>query len=202
MSTPTAGRPTRDELVELVEEGDIDTIIVAIVDMQGRVQGKRLDATYFFDELADGVVEGCSYLLASDVDMRTVDGFALTSWERGYGDLAFKPDFSSTRLVPWHEKTVIIFADVETVDGVPVAPSPRQILLAQVARLAERGWTGITGHRTGVHRLRGHLRAGLGRRLPRHDAGEPVQRRLLDPGHLADRTAARTHSSFDARRPV
>ena len=145
MSTHNAGRPTRDELVALVEEGEIDTIIVAITDMQGRLQGKRLDASYFFDELADGVVEGCSYLLASDVDMRTVDGFALTSWERGYGDLAFTPDFTSTRVVPWHDKTVIIFADVETVDGVPVAPSPRQILLAQVARLAERGWTGITG---------------------------------------------------------
>jgi glutamine synthetase len=145
VTTPIAGRPTRDELKGLVEEGDIDTIIVAITDMQGRLQGKRLDASYFFDELADGVVEGCSYLLASDVDMRTVDGFALTSWERGYGDLAFKPDFSSTRLVPWHDKTVMIFADVETVDGVPVAPSPRQILLAQVERLTERGWTGITG---------------------------------------------------------
>ena len=128
----------------MVEEGEIDTIIVAITDMQGRLQGKRLDASYFFDELADGVVEGCSYLLASDVDMRTVDGFALTSWERGYGDLAFKPDFASTRLVPWHDKTVIIFADVETVEGVPVAPSPRQILIAQVERLAERDWIGIT----------------------------------------------------------
>ena len=145
VSKKIAGRPTRKELTDLVEGGEIDTIIVAITDMQGRLQGKRLDATYFFTELADGVVEGCSYLLASDVDMRTVDGFALTSWERGYGDLAFKPDFASTRLVPWHEKTVIIFADVETVDGVPVAPSPRQILLHQVERLAERGWTGITG---------------------------------------------------------
>ncbi len=77
--------------------------------------------------------------------MRTVDGFALTSWERGYGDLAFKPDFASTRLVPWHDKTVIIFADVETVDGIPVAPSPRQILLAQVGQLAARGWSGLTG---------------------------------------------------------
>jgi len=145
VSTHIVGRPSRDELVALVEEGEIDTIIVAITDMQGRLQGKRLDATYFFEELADGVVEGCSYLLASDVDMRTVDGFALTSWERGYGDLAFKPDFSSTRLVPWHDKTVIIFADVETVEGVPVAPSPRQILLAQIERLNERGWIGITG---------------------------------------------------------
>ena len=126
MTTKIAGRPTRDELKGLVESGDIDTVIVAITDMQGRLQGKRLDATYFFDELADGVVEGCSYLLASDVDMRTVDGFALTSWERGYGDLAFTPDFSSTRVVPWHEKTVIIFADVESEErraGRPVAAS-------------------------------------------------------------------------------
>jgi glutamine synthetase len=145
VSTHSAGRPTRDELKALVASGEIDTVIVAITDMQGRLQGKRLDASYFFDELAEGVVEGCSYLLASDVDMRTVDGFALTSWERGYGDLAFTPDFSSTRLVPWHEKTVIIFADVESEDHVPVAPSPRQILQAQVKRLAERGWTGITG---------------------------------------------------------
>ena len=145
MTTQIPGRLSRDELVRMVKSGEIDTVIVAITDMQGRLQGKRLDASYFFDELADGVVEGCSYLLASDVDMRTVDGFALTSWERGYGDLAFKPDFDSTRLVPWHDETVIIFADVETVEGEPVKPSPRQILLRQVDRLAERGWTGITG---------------------------------------------------------
>ena len=73
MATHIAGRPSRDELINLVKTGEIDTIIVAITDMQGRVQGKRLDAPYFFDELAEGVVEGCSYLLASDVDMRTVD---------------------------------------------------------------------------------------------------------------------------------
>ena len=145
MSSLTPGRLTHDEMVEQIRADEIDTVIIAITDMQGRLQGKRVDATYFLDYLHEGVVEGCSYLLASDVDMRTVDGFALTSWERGYGDLAFKPDFSTIRLVPWHEKTVIVFADVETVDGVPVAPSPRQILLAQVARLAERGWHGLTG---------------------------------------------------------
>ena len=132
-------------MAELIRSGDVDTVIVAITDMQGRLQGKRLDATYFIDELHEGVVEGCSYLLASDVDMRTVDGFALTSWERGYGDLAFKPDFSTIRMVPWHEKTVMVFADVETVDGDPVKPSPRQVLNHQVARLAERGWHGLTG---------------------------------------------------------
>jgi glutamine synthetase len=120
-------------------------VVLAITDMQGRLQGKRLDATFFAEEIAGGAVEGCSYVLASDVDMRTVDGFALTSWDRGYGDLAFKADYSTLRHVPWHDKTVIVFADVETVDGVPVAPSPRQVLQAQVGRLAERGWNGFTG---------------------------------------------------------
>ncbi len=145
MSTSIPGRLSRDELIAHVENGDIDTIILAITDMQGRLQGKRVDASFFVDDLIGGVVEGCSYLLASDVDMNTVGGFALTSWERGYGDLAFTPDFSTVRLVPWHERTAIIFADVETTHGEPVAVSPRQVLQRQVDRLAERGWTGLTG---------------------------------------------------------
>jgi glutamine synthetase len=145
MSSSTPGRFTRDELLKLIRSGEIDTVILAITDMQGRLQGKRLDASFFADELIDGAVEGCGYLLASDVDMNTVAGFALTSWERGYGDLAFTPDLSTIRRVPWHEKTVIIFADVETVEGEPVMVSPRQILKKQVERLAERGWTGFTG---------------------------------------------------------
>ncbi len=145
MSASTPGRLTRDELVGLIKKDEVDTVILAITDMQGRLQGKRLDAHYFADEIALGAVEGCSYLLASDVDMNTVDGFALTSWESGYGDLAFNPDFSTIRRVPWHEKTVIIFADVETVEGEPVLVSPRQILQRQVDRLSERGWTGLTG---------------------------------------------------------
>ena len=145
MQSLTPGRVTRDELLGLIENGQVDTVILVITDMQGRLQGKRLDATYFAEEIGDAAVEGCSYMLASDVDMRTVDGFALTSWERGYGDLAFMADFSTVRWVPWHDKTVVIFADVETVEGEPVAPSPRQILQQQVSRLAERGWTGLTG---------------------------------------------------------
>lgn len=140
-----SGRLTRVELEALVSEGTIDTIIVAITDVQGRLQGKRMDATYFFEELHEGVVEGCSYLLASDVDMNTVEGFALTSWENGYGDLAFVPDFSTIRLVPWHDQTVVIFADVETTSHQPVAVSPRQVLRHQGDRLAARGWSGLTG---------------------------------------------------------
>ncbi len=139
------GRLTRGELESLVRSGEVDTVLVAIVDVQGRMQGKRMDATYFFDDLHDGVVEGCSYLLASDVDMRTVEGFALTSWENGYGDLAFVPDFRSTRLVPWHEKTACVFADVTDQKGRDVTVSPRQILARQCARVAEHGWHGLTG---------------------------------------------------------
>jgi len=145
MGTSATGRLNREELLEHIHSGDIDTVILAITDMQGRLQGKRLDATYFADELDLGDVEGCSYLLASDVDMRTVDGFALTSWDQGYGDLAFAPDFSTVRRVPWFDKTVIVFADVQTVHGEAVAVSPRQVLQRQVGRLAERGWKGFTG---------------------------------------------------------
>ena len=145
MSTSAPGRLTRDELIEQIELGTIDTVILAITDMQGRLQGKRLDARFFIDDLDLGPVEGCSYILASDVDMNTVDGFALTSWESGYGDLAFEPDFTTIRMVPWHEKTAIIFANVHTVAGEPVAVSPRQVLEHQVALLAQRGWRGFTG---------------------------------------------------------
>jgi glutamine synthetase len=145
MTSLTPGRLSRDDLLSLIERDDIDTVVVAITDMQGRLQGKRVEAHFFADDLKSGIVEGCGYLLASDVDMRTVDGFALTSWERGYGDLAFKADFSTIRMVPWFDKTVIIFCDVETTDGAPVAPSPRQVLQRQVDRLSERGWHGLTG---------------------------------------------------------
>ena len=145
MASRVAGRLSKDELLARIKIGDIDTVILAITDMQGRLQGKRIDATFFAAQYLEGAVEGCSYLLASDVDMRTVDGFALTSWERGYGDLAFVADFSTIRVVPWHHKTAIVFADVETVEGEPVAVSPRQILARQAARLAERGWHGVTG---------------------------------------------------------
>ena len=145
MTTLAPGRLTYQELLPQIRSGEIDTVILAITDMQGRLQGKRLDASFFADDIGEEAIDGCSYLLASDVDMRTVEGFALTSWERGYGDLAFKADFTTIRHVPWHEKTVIIFADVETMTGEPVAPSPRQVLQEQVAQLAAHGWHGMTG---------------------------------------------------------
>ncbi|HEY1825475.1 MAG TPA: glutamine synthetase family protein [Acidimicrobiales bacterium] len=145
MSASVTGRLTQKELVNHIERGDIDTVIVAITDMQGRLQGKRLDADFFVNDVLAGAVEGCGYILASDVEMNTVDGFALTSWESGYGDMVFAPDLTTIRCVPWHEKTAIVFADVQTVHAEPVAVSPRQVLQNQVGILAARGWTGLTG---------------------------------------------------------
>src|SRR6476660_6405261 len=108
-----------------------------MTDMQGRLQGKRLDAEFFLDEVVAHGTEGCNYLLAIDIDMNTVDGYTISSWERGYGDFAMVPDFSTMRRVPWQEGTVLLLADVAWLDGKDVVESPRQILKRQLARLAE-----------------------------------------------------------------
>ncbi|WP_204057240.1 glutamine synthetase family protein [Microbispora corallina] len=128
-----------------VDAGRVDTVLLAVTDMQGRLQGKRLSARYFLEEVLNHAAEGCNYLLAVDVDMNTVDGYAMSSWERGYGDFVMKPDLSTLRRVPWHEGTVMLLADLVWEDGSDVVPSPRQILRRQVARLAERGWTAYVG---------------------------------------------------------
>jgi glutamine synthetase len=130
-----------EELRAKVDGGEIDTVLLALTDMQGRLQGKRLTARYFLDEVAEHGAEGCNYLLAVDVEMNTVDGFAMSSWEKGYGDFVMKPDLSSLRLLPWLEATVLCLVDLAWADGGEVVASPRQVLRRQLARLAERGWT-------------------------------------------------------------
>jgi glutamine synthetase len=134
-----------DELTQAVSRDEVDTVLLAMTDMQGRLQGKRLTATHFLNEVAEHGAEGCNYLLAVDVDMRTVDGYAMSSWERGYGDMLLVPDFDTLRTVPWQEGTVMCLADVAWLDGSEVAPSPRQILRRQLGRLAERGWSANAG---------------------------------------------------------
>ncbi|MDQ3102557.1 MAG: glutamine synthetase family protein [Actinomycetota bacterium] len=128
-----------EELKRAVAEGTVDTVLLAIADMEGRLQGKRLTASHFLAEVMEHGAEGCNYLLAVDVDMETVGGYAMSSWERGYGDFAMKPDLSTLRPVPWQEGTVLVIADLEWHDGSDVLASPRQILRRQLARLAERG---------------------------------------------------------------
>ncbi len=130
-----------EELEARVSAGEIDTVLLAMTDMQGRLQGKRLTARHFLEEVAGHLAEGCNYLLAVDVDMTPVEGYEMASWERGYGDFVMRPDLLTLRLAPWLPGTALCLADLEWHDGSPVAASPRQVLRAQVARLAERGWT-------------------------------------------------------------
>ncbi|WP_320669733.1 glutamine synthetase family protein [Patulibacter defluvii] len=132
---------TLEQLRAQVADGTVDTVLLAICDMQGRLQGKRLVARHFVDEIAEHGAEGCNYLLAVDVEMNTVDGYAMSSWERGYGDFVMQPDLATLRPVPWQPGTVVCLADVRWLDGSDVVASPRQVLRRQLDRLAERGWT-------------------------------------------------------------
>ncbi|MFF3887717.1 glutamine synthetase family protein [Streptomyces sp. NPDC001914] len=134
-----------DELRVLVEAGDIDTVVLAFPDMQGRLQGKRFAAAFFLDEVLEHGTEGCNYLLAVDTDMNTVDGYAMSSWDRGYGDFAMHPDLTTLRRVPWNAGTALLIADLAWNDGTPVVAAPRQILRRQLDRLAELGYTAQVG---------------------------------------------------------
>ncbi len=134
-----------DELRRQVEVGDVDTVLVALTDMQGRLQGKRLHAQYFLDVVLEHATEGCNYLLAVDVDMNTVEGYAMSSWSSGYGDFVMQPDLSTLRPVPWQDGTVLVLADLRWEDGTEVVASPRQVLAHQRARLAESGLTAYVG---------------------------------------------------------
>jgi glutamine synthetase len=124
-----------------VDAGEIDTVLLALCDMQGRLQGKRLSARHFVDEVAEEGAEGCNYLLAVDVEMNTVDGYAMSSWERGYGDFELIPDLETLRLIPWLQGTALVLCDLRWAGGEDVVASPRQILKHQLQRLAERGWS-------------------------------------------------------------
>jgi glutamine synthetase len=137
---------TLDELRADVETGAVDTVIAAFTDMQGRLLGKRLDAEFFLEELDSGhEVEGCNYLLALEMEMDPVPGYAMASWERGYGDFGLQPDLRSLRRVPWHEATALVLCDVQWHDGTPVAPSPRQVLKAQLEKAAALGYEAMFG---------------------------------------------------------
>ncbi|MFI1197502.1 glutamine synthetase family protein [Micromonospora sp. NPDC020750] len=135
-----------EELRAAVAAGKLDTVVLALVDMQGRLQGKRFHAPFFLDQVVENGSEGCDYLLAVDVDMNTVDGYAMSSWERGYGDLAMVPDMDTLRRVPWQPGTAMLLADLAWPDGSgPVVASPRQILRRQLDRLAAHGLTAYAG---------------------------------------------------------
>jgi glutamine synthetase len=134
---------TPDQLRRAIGDGTIDTVLLVFADMQGRLQGKRLVGEHFVEEVLEHDAEACNYLLAVDVEMNTVEGYAMSSWEQGYGDFVMKPDLSTIRPVPWHEGTAMCMADLVWHDEAPVVASPRQILRRQLDRLAERGWEAL-----------------------------------------------------------
>ncbi|GHH48802.1 glutamine synthetase family protein [Streptomyces candidus] len=148
MAVPEADRTPPlplEELRALVASGEIDTVVLAFPDMQGRLTGKRFAAPFFLDDVLTDGAEGCNYLLAVDVDLNTVDGYAMSSWDSGYGDFAMRPDLATLRRVPWNEGTALLMADLMWHDDTPVVAAPRQILRHQMARLAELGYTAHAG---------------------------------------------------------
>src|SRR4051794_15485515 len=134
-----------ETLKDLISAGDIDTVVVAFTDMQGRLQGKRLHAQFFLDDALEHGTEGCNYLLAVDADMNTVPGYAISSWERGYGDMVFKLDLDTIRLLPHLPGSVMIQCDLTWLDDAPVRESPRAILQAQIDRAAAAGYRAFAG---------------------------------------------------------
>jgi glutamine synthetase len=137
---------TLDELRAEVEAGSVDTVIAAFTDMQGRLLGKRLHAEFFLEELDAGhEVEGCNYLLALEMEMEPVPGYAIAGWERGYGDFGLRPDLATLRRVPWHEGSALVLSDVVWHGGSPVGPSPRQVLRSQVERARALGFEAMFG---------------------------------------------------------
>ena len=147
MSLPTRNPRllSLEHLKDLIRNDEVDTVVIAFTDMQGRLQGKRLHASYFVDVVVEQGAEGCNYLLGVDVDMNTVDGYAMTSWEKGYGDMEFVLDYGTIRWLPHLPKTVLVQCDLVLADHVPVEPAPRTILKKQLARAADLGYVALAG---------------------------------------------------------
>ena len=134
-----------EQLTARIDTGEIDTVVVAFTDMQGRLQGKRLHGSYFRDEVLGHGTEGCNYLLGVDIDMNTVDGYAITSWDQGYGDMEFVLDPDTIRVLPHLPATAMVQCDLAWPDGRPVVQSPRAILQAQVDKAADMGYVALAG---------------------------------------------------------
>jgi glutamine synthetase len=134
-----------EQLREDILSGEIDTVILGFTDMQGRLQGKLMHGRFFLDSVLEHGTEGCDYLLAVDVEMNTVDGYAISSWDKGYGDMLFQLDLATIRRLPHRPGTALIQCDLTHEDGSPVRVSPRAMLQAQVERARGLGYTALAG---------------------------------------------------------
>ncbi len=189
-----------ETLKDLITGGDIDTVVVAFTDMQGRLQGKRLHAQFFLDEALENGTEGCNYLLSVDADMNTIPGYAMSSWEKGYGDMIFALDLDTIRLLPHLPGSVMIQTDLTWLDGELVKQSPRSILKTQQARAAELGFTAFAGTELEFILFNDTYEEAWDSVLQGADSGQPVQHRLLDPWHHPNRAVAPRHPQHHVRR--
>jgi len=130
-----------EQLANEVDSGRVDTVLVAIADMQGRLQGKRCDARFFLDHVRTDATDACNYLLAVDIEMRTVDGYAILVVGAWLRRLCHAADLNTLRWVPW-QPAPSMHADVEWEDGGPVSPAPRPVLRPRFT-LSERGWSRV-----------------------------------------------------------
>ncbi|MBI2468604.1 MAG: glutamine synthetase [Candidatus Rokubacteria bacterium] len=133
------------ELEALVRRDEIDTVLTVFPDLQGRLMGKRVVGRYFLDHVAEEAVHACAYLLTVDVDMEPLPGYKFASWATGYQDIKAVPDLATLRRIPWLPKTALVFCDVYTEEGEPVAVSPRWILKRQVERARKAGYRVMVG---------------------------------------------------------
>jgi glutamine synthetase len=136
------GKITREELATAIGSGAIDTVITAVPDMQGRLVGKRVTGTHFLDHCLEHGTHFCTYLLATDMELTTPEGFGAIDWESGYGDYLARPDWDALRVIPWLEGTALVLCDaVDEASGETVEVAPRSILRRQVERAAAMGFT-------------------------------------------------------------
>ena len=134
-----------DDLQVMYDQGEIDTVVMAFTDMQGRLVGKRVAARHFLENISHHGAECCNYLLTVDVENNTIQGYALSSWDTGYGDMVMVPDMATMRMTPWLPGSVMVTTDLESTSHETIPQSPRSILKAQIARLEAMGFRAFVG---------------------------------------------------------
>jgi len=162
--TEAKGMLTRSELAERIEQGAIETVIVAFTDSYGRLMGKRFDARFFLAEVVEHGAHACDYLLTVDMEMNPVPGYRFASWEHGYGDFHLVPDLATLRVASWLEKSALVLCDVHDVDTeARVSVAPRSVLRAQVEKAAGKGLAVLAASELEYYLYRGTQREALGR---------------------------------------
>ncbi len=186
-------------VAKILESADIDTVMVAFADHQGRLMGKRLSAKHFIGQAASSGLEACDYLLAADIELEPLPGFQSFGWHKGYGDFHLAPDLTTFRVVPWFESSALVLCDVTDEEGRPVEVAPRRVLQRQLERAARQGFFVDAATELEFYLFDGSYRDVAGGRLPRPTTDhiidydllgtsrdEPVLRRIRNAMNEAD----------------